>query len=82
MRPGADGLVSGLAEAALTERAKGMLMVRLRVDVDTAHGVLRRVARERGCGVGELADAVVAGTAAITLPLPPVPGWSDATCTR
>jgi ANTAR domain/GAF domain len=66
---GAEQLVSALADAAVVDRAKGMLAVRLRVDIDTAYTVLRHVARVRGCAVGALAAEVVAGSADITLPL-------------
>jgi GAF domain-containing protein len=78
----ADALAAGFADAAVTERAKGILAVRLRVDLDTAHAVLRRVARERGCGMGELAAAVAAGTTTIALPLSVTPPPSDATDTH
>lgn len=66
---GAGELAALFADAAIIERAKGMLAVRLHVDIDTAYAVLRRVARDHGQGVGELASAVVAGSATLALPL-------------
>lgn len=70
------------ADAAIIERAKGMLAVRLHVDINTAYAVLRRVARDHGQRVSELASAVVAGNATIALPLsvepqPPAATGSD-----
>ena len=78
----AEALAAGFADAAVTERVNGILAVRLRVDIDTAHAVLRRVARERGCAVAELAAAVAAGTTTIALPLSVTPPPSDATGTN
>jgi GAF domain-containing protein len=66
---GAEEVAAMFADAAIIERAKGMLAVRLHVDIDTAYAVLRRVARDHGQRVGELAAAVVAGNATIALPL-------------
>jgi hypothetical protein len=66
---GAEEVAAMFADAAIIERAKGMLAVRLQVEIDTASAVLRRVARDHGQTVGELAAAVVAGSATITLPL-------------
>jgi hypothetical protein len=66
---GVQEVAAVFADAAIIERAKGMLAVRLHVDIDTAGAVLRRVARDRGLGVGELAAGVVSGTATIALPL-------------
>jgi hypothetical protein len=66
---GAEEVVAMFADAAIIERAKGMLAVRLHVEIDTAYAVLRRVARDHGQQVGELAAAVVAGSATIALPL-------------
>ena len=68
-RVGAEELATAFADAAMVERAKGMLAVRLQVEIDTAYGVLRHVARHRNLGVGALAAGVVAGTANIVLPL-------------
>lgn len=69
-RVGGADLASAIGDAAVVQRATGMLAVRLQVDVDTAHAVLHRVAVERDLDVGRLAGDVVAGTAAtITLPL-------------
>jgi GAF domain-containing protein len=70
---GAEQLASALADAAVIERAKGMLAVRLRVDIDTAYAVLRQVARDGNRAVGALAGDVVSGTASITLPLTVAP---------
>ena len=64
-RVGVEALAAALADAAVIERATGMLAVRLRVDIDTAQAVLRRVARDRGRGVAALAAAVVDGTTSI-----------------
>ena len=47
-----------------------MLAVRLQLDMDSAHTVLRRAALDRGLGTGALASDVVAGAATISLPLP------------
>jgi hypothetical protein len=66
---GAEELATVIADAATIERAKGMLAVRLHLDVDTAYAVLRRVARDHGHGVGELGAAVVTGSTTIALPL-------------
>ena len=74
-------LAAAFADAAVIERATGMLAVRLRVDIDTAQAVLRRVARDRGRGVAALAAAVVDGTASIALPLSVQPQPPDATGT-
>jgi hypothetical protein len=73
---GAGQVTAVFAEAAIIERAKGMLAVRLQVDVDTAYAVLRRVALDHGRGVGDLAAAVVAGEITVVLPLSvePLPG--------
>ena len=65
----AEGLAAAFAHAAIIERAKGMLVVRVHVDIDTASAVLRRVAQDHGYTVAEAAAAVVAGTITITLPL-------------
>jgi GAF domain-containing protein len=65
----ADAMMTAFADAAVVERAKGMLAVRLRVDLPTAAAVLRHVARDRRRTDGELAADVVAGRATITLPL-------------
>jgi hypothetical protein len=76
---GAEQLASALADAAVIERAKGMLAVRLRIDIDTALAVLRQVARDRDCALGALAGDVVAGTAGISLPLTVAPQPPDTT---
>ena len=65
----AEQLAVLFADAAIIERAKGMLAVRLQVDVDMAYTVLRRVARDNDHAVGDLAAAVVTGSTAIALPL-------------
>ena len=65
----AKQLAALFADAAIIERAKGVLAVRLQVEIDTAYAVLRRVARDHGDTVGELAAAVVTGGTTITLPL-------------
>jgi GAF domain-containing protein len=78
---GADEVAATVADAVVLERVKGMLAVRLRVDIDTAYAVLRHVARERNCAVGALAAEVVAGTAGITLPLTGALTRPDATDT-
>jgi len=65
----AEQLAVAVADEAIIERAKGMLAVRLRIDIDTAAAVLRRVARDRGHSPGEVAATVVAGDNTITLPL-------------
>ncbi|GAB7044285.1 GAF domain-containing protein [Catenuloplanes niger JCM 9533] len=62
-------IAAALADAAVIERAKGMLAVRLRVEIDTAFAVMRRLARDRGDGLGDLAAAVVAGSITVALPL-------------
>ncbi|WP_198171298.1 ANTAR domain-containing protein [Actinoplanes awajinensis] len=64
-----DELTTALAEATSVERAKGMLAVQLRLDLDTVSAVLRHTARARGLRVGQLAEAVLAGTATIDFPL-------------
>jgi GAF domain-containing protein len=79
---GAEEVAVVFADAAIIERAKGMLGVRLQVDIGTAHAVLRRVARDRDLEVGELAAAVVTGDTTIALPLsvepqPPAPAGRD-----
>ena len=79
-RVGADAVAAAFADAAIIERAKGMLAVRLRIDIDTAYAVLRHAARDRHGGLAALAADVVAGTANITLPLTVTPR-SDATDT-
>jgi hypothetical protein len=66
---GAGEVAAGSADTAVIEQAKGMMAVRLQVDIDTAFAVLRHVARDRSCTVGDLAAGVVDGTASITLPL-------------
>jgi hypothetical protein len=67
---GGAGLAAAIGDAAVVQRAIGMLAVRLQVDIDTAHAVLHRVAVERGLAVGRLAGDVASGTGtAITLPL-------------
>jgi len=66
---GAPEVAAAFADAAITERAKGMLSVRLQVDIDTAFAVLRRVARDRGRRVGDLAADVVSGDTTVALPL-------------
>jgi GAF domain-containing protein len=76
---GAEELAAVFAEAAIIERAKGMLGVRLQVDIDTAYAVLRRVARDHGRRVGDLAAAVVAGETIIALPLSVEPQPTAAT---
>lgn len=58
-----------VAEAATIDRAKGMLAVRLRVDIDTAYAVLRRVARDHECGIGDMATALATGGTTVALPL-------------
>jgi hypothetical protein len=65
----AEDLAGAVADAAIVERAKGMLSVRLQVGIDTTHAVLRRVAKDRGLTVGEVATAVVTGRTTVTLPL-------------
>ncbi len=65
----AEDLAATVADATIIERAKGMLAMRLQVDIDTAYTVLRRVAKDHGQAVGEAAAAVVTGTTTITLPL-------------
>jgi hypothetical protein len=80
-RVGADEVAAAFADAAVIERAKGMLAVRLRIDIDTASAVLRHAARERQRGLAVLAAEVVAGTATITLPLTATPPPSAATDT-
>jgi AmiR/NasT family two-component response regulator len=62
-------VAAAFADAAITERAKGMLSVRLQVDIDTAFAVLRRVARDRGRRVGDLAADIVSGDTTVALPL-------------
>jgi GAF domain-containing protein len=69
----ADELTTAVGDAAILERAKGMLAARLRIDIGTASSVLRHVARERGYPMGAVAAEVVAGTADITLPLSVTP---------
>lgn len=69
----ADRMAMAFADAAVIEQAKGMLAVRLRVDIRTAAAVLRHVARERHRTDSDLAADVVAGTAVITLPLSVAP---------
>lgn len=64
-----ESLTVAIGDAAIVERVKGMLAVRLGIDVDTAHAVLRRVAGDEGRTVVDLAAAVAAGTATVTLPL-------------
>jgi hypothetical protein len=76
----ADDVAAAIADAVVIERAKGMLAVRLRVDIDTAYAVLRHVARDRRCAVRELAADVAAGAVSITLPLTGA-GPSDTTDT-
>ncbi|GAA4465955.1 GAF and ANTAR domain-containing protein [Phytohabitans houttuyneae] len=66
---GGAELAAAIADAAIVQRATGMLAARLRIDIDTAHAVLQRVAADRDLNVGRLANSVVAGTATITLPL-------------
>jgi hypothetical protein len=65
----AEDLAVAVADAATIERAKGTLAVRLQVDIDTAYAVLRRVAKDQGRAVGEVAAAVMTGRTTITLPL-------------
>ncbi|MDI6101387.1 GAF and ANTAR domain-containing protein [Actinoplanes sp. NEAU-A12] len=62
-------LTTALAEAASVERAKGMLAVRLHLDPDTVSAVLRHTARARRLRVGQLAEAVLAGTGTVDFPL-------------
>lgn len=66
---GAGEIAAGSAGTAVIDQAKGIMAVRLQVDIDTAHAVLRHVARERNRTMGDLAADVVDGTATITLPL-------------
>jgi GAF domain-containing protein len=66
---GGAELAAAVADAAIVQRATGMLAARLRIGIDTAHAVLQRVAVDRDLDVRRLADGVVAGTATITLPL-------------
>ncbi|GAA2567849.1 GAF and ANTAR domain-containing protein [Winogradskya consettensis] len=61
---------AAVAGAALVERATGMLAVRLRIDPDTAGGVLRLAATQAGRSPSDLASAVISGEASIVLPLP------------
>lgn len=65
----ADDLAVAVADAAIVERAKGMLAARLTIDIDTASAVLRRVAKDHGHTVREAATAVVTGDTTVTLPL-------------
>jgi GAF domain-containing protein len=65
----AEALAASVAGAAIIERATGMLAARLQVDIDMAYAVLRRVAKDHGHAVGEVATAVVAGSTTIVLPL-------------
>jgi GAF domain/ANTAR domain len=65
----AEDLAAAVADAAIIERATGMLAVRLQVDIDTSYAVLRRVAKDHGHAVGEVATAVVTGRTTIALPL-------------
>ena len=74
---GGAELAAAIADAAIVQRATGMLAARLRIDIDTARAVLRRVAVNRDLNVGRLADGVVAGTATITLPLSVTSHQSD-----
>lgn len=64
-----DELTAALAEATVVERAKGMLAVRWRLDLDTVSAVLRHTARARRLRVGQLAEAVLTGTATVDFPL-------------
>jgi hypothetical protein len=80
-RVGADHVAAAFADAAVIERAKGMLAVRLGIDIDTASAALHHAARDRHGGLGALAAEVVSGTASITLPLTATPPHSDATDT-
>jgi hypothetical protein len=77
----ADEMAAAFADAAVIERAKGILAMRLRVDIDTAYAVIRHVARERHRAVGDLAADVVAGSVSITLPLTGARSPSDTTDT-
>jgi GAF domain-containing protein len=65
----AEDLAAAVGAAAIIERAKGMLAVRLQVDIGTAYAILRRVAADRGHTVAESAAAVVTGSSDIALPL-------------
>ena len=60
---------AGSTGTAVIEQAKGIMAVRLQVDIDTAYAVLRHVARDRNRTVEDLAMGVVDGTATIALPL-------------
>jgi len=72
-------LTAAVADAALIQRATGMLAVRLQVDLESARAVLRRVALDRGLGIDTLAGDVIAGTTTISLPLSIAPRPPDAT---